>query len=320
MEKKTGKKLIIGGIALLAAGGLLFAGWKVLGSKFLAPKVDTTETTDGSEVKTLHLSLSTDAMEGSVLYQIAQNFADRVADMSDGKLEVDLYEYGQLGKNSDMITFLDSETQAADLLFVSADALRDAGCTKVEDTMKACAFKNHADFAKWVTSSKADQVLADTEKSGIGGTGLFFVEDGFYQTFLMTADPIAEKTILGLGFDESDAYYKKKNAHYEFGPYVDIPDRVANGTIAGAELPFDQFEEEKMYEYLPYVVNDNHMVRPYEAIITLRTADKIGEDSVALLKKAGQETVKEYADILTHTDEETLARLKKAGVAETALK
>lgn len=40
-----------------------------------------------------------------------------------------------------MITFLDSETQAADLLFVSADALRDAGCTKVEDTMKACAFK-----------------------------------------------------------------------------------------------------------------------------------------------------------------------------------
>lgn len=320
MEKKTGKKLIIGGIALLAAGGLLFAGWKVLGSKFLAPKVDTTETTDGSEVKTLHLSLSTDAMEGSVLYQIAQNFADRVADMSDGKLEVDLYEYGQLGKNSDMITFLDSETQAADLLFVSADALRDAGCTKVEDTMKACAFKNHADFAKWVTSSKADQVLADTEKSGIGGTGLFFVEDGFYQTFLMTADPIAEKTILGLGFDESDAYYKKKNAHYEFGPYVDIPDRVANGTIAGAELPFDQFEEEKMYEYLPYVVNDNHMVRPYEAIITLRTADKIGEDSVALLKKAGQETVKEYADILTHTDEETLARLKEAGVTETALK
>ncbi len=62
------------------------------------------------------------------------------------------------------------------------------------------------------------------------------------------------------------------------------------------------------------------MVRPYEAIITLRTADKIGEDSVALLKKAGQETVKEYADILTHTDEETLARLKEAGVTETALK
>lgn len=40
-----------------------------------------------------------------------------------------------------------------------------------------------------------------------------------------------------------------------------------------------------MYEYLPYVVHDNHMVRPYEAIITLRMADKIGEDSVALLKK-----------------------------------
>lgn len=53
MEKKTGKKLIMGGIALLAAGGLLFAGWKVLGPKFLAPKADTTETTDGSEVKTL---------------------------------------------------------------------------------------------------------------------------------------------------------------------------------------------------------------------------------------------------------------------------
>lgn len=75
-----------------------------------------------------------------------------------------------------------------------------------------------------------------------------------------------------------------------------------------------------MYEYLPYVVNDNHMVRPYEAIITLRTADKIGKDSVMLLKKAGRETVMEYADILTHTDEETLARLKEAGVTETALK
>ena len=70
----------------------------------------------------------------------------------------------------------------------------------------------------------------------------------------------------------------------------------------------------------PADAGEGEKVRPYEAIITLRTADKIGEDSVALLKKAGQETVKEYADILTHTDEETLARLKEAGVTETALK
>lgn len=319
MEKKTGKKLIIGGIAIIVVGAAVFVGGKAvknhLGSK------STTETSgEVDDGKVLHLSLSTDAMEGSTVYQLAQNFADRVEDATNGKLVVDLYEYGVLGKNADAIQMLDGTTQAADLLFVPAQAMIDVGCDGMGATLKAGAFKDHEDFAKWSISSKANNILAEPEKTGIGCRGLFFLEDGFYQTFLANDESVSGKTILGLGFEESESYYSKKNATYEFGPYVDIPDRVAAGTIIGAELPFDEYEEEKIYESLPYVVNDNHLVNPYEAVITLNAVDKIGEENTKILQKAGQDAVKEYAEILTRTDSETINRLKANGVTETKLK
>lgn len=309
------------GIALALAFGVVLIGGSVALKHFVldAPRQTTGETPTDAE-KTLHLSLSTDAMEGSTLYQIAQNFASRVEDETNGAIVVDLYEYGMLGKNSDMIQLLDDGAPTGDLLFVSSQAMVDAGCEAVQQTMKAGEFKDHAAFVKWASSSKADKLLDEAEKTGLGCQGLFFLEDGFYQTFLAKDESVSGKTILGLGFPESETYYSKKSATYELGPYVDIPDRVADGTIIGAELPLDQYEEEKMYEYLPYIVNDNHIADPYEAVITLDAADKIGTKNVKILKTAGREAMKEYGDILMRTDEEAIARLKEAGAQETNLK
>lgn len=319
MEKKIGKKLVIGGIAIVLVGAAVLIGGKAVASHF--NKESTTENVgDTSAEKTLHLSLSTDAMEGSTIYQMAQNFADRVEDATNGKLVVDLYEYGVLGKNSDTIQMLDGSTQTADLLFVPTQAMVDVGCDGANTMLKAGAFKNHEDFAKWSVSSKASNILAEAEKSGIGCKGLFLLEDGFYQTFLAGDESISKKTILGLGFEGSEEYYTKKGATYEFGPYVDIPDRVTAGTIIGAELPLDEYEEEKMYEYIPYIIHDNHLADSYEAVITLTAADKIGEENVKILQKAGQYAVKEYADILTQTDSQTIERLTANGATETKLK
>lgn len=115
MEKKTGKKLIIGGIAIIVVGAAVFVGGKVV-KNHLDSKSTTETSGEVDDGKVLHLSLSTDAMEGSTVYQLAQNFADRVEDATNGKLVVDLYEYGVLGKNADAIQMLDGTTQAADLL------------------------------------------------------------------------------------------------------------------------------------------------------------------------------------------------------------
>lgn len=321
MEKKTGKKIVIGGLAIVLIGAAAFAGGKMISNHFSNKSTtENAEDVDADAEKTLHLSLSTDAMEGSTVYQLAQNFANRVEDATNGKLVVDLYEYGMLGKNSDTIQMMGDGSQTADLLFVPIQAMVDVGCEDAGVMLKAGTFKNHEDFAKWSTSSKAANVLAEAEKAGVGCKGLFVLEDGFYQTFLAGDEPISGKTILGLGFDGSEPYYAKKGATYEFGPYVDIPDRVTAGTIIGAELPLDEYEEEKMSEYLPYIVCDNHLADSYEAVITLATADKIGEENVKILQKAGQDTVKEYADILARTDEQTIERLTANGATETKLK
>lgn len=319
MGKITGKKLVIGGVAIILIGTAVFVGGKMVTNHF-GNKSTTENAEDANTEKTLHLSLSTDAMEGSTVYQLAQNFADRVEDATDGKLVVDLYEYGVLGKNSDTIQMMDGATQTADLLFVPIQAMVDVGCESAGAMLKAGEFKNHDDFAKWSVSSKASNILAEAEKAGIGCKGLFVLEDGFYQTFLANNESVSGKTILGLGFDGSEPYYKKKGATYEFGPYVDIPDRVAAGTIVGAELPLDEYEEEKIYEYLPYIVDDNHLVDSYEAVITLNAAGKIGEENVKILQKAGQDAVKEYADILTQTDSQTIERLTANGASQVKLK
>jgi len=66
--------------------------------------------TDISEIEEQEWLFVTEEYEGEVQYEYAREFADRIAEKSDGKIEVIPYEFGTLGSETDQVTQLQNGT------------------------------------------------------------------------------------------------------------------------------------------------------------------------------------------------------------------
>lgn len=108
MKKNMLKKFLMGAVACVILGSLVGCGNKAK------------ETKAADTKKTYELKLSTTQAESSVIVQGLQNFADKVAERTDGGLKITIYPSSQLGGEEDMI---DQAMQGMNIAILS-DAAR----------------------------------------------------------------------------------------------------------------------------------------------------------------------------------------------------
>lgn len=308
------KKLLIAGLAsvfILILGLVIFYNHKK-DHLMDAPDNTAIETVpDGEDSITLALAL--DDSEDSVYGRIAKTFAEKVKEQSSGNINIDIYFSMLLGKSKNLLDDLDSDYNPADIVFVSFEDLNDAGCSEIGKMIKPYAYKNYKDFNRWATSKKAKKILNEPNETGLGAEGLFYCADTFYQLYKSSDNNLSGKKISLNPDDLSSDYAKKLKAESCYYTFIEIRDAVNDESIAGVELLPSVYIMEELWDVLPYVVNDHHRIYPDEVLLTLNAKAKLGDKNVDLLKKAGNDTIKEYASILQSEEDDLLKELESYG-------
>jgi len=252
--------------------------------------------------------------------KLATAYKENVEEMSGGDLSIDIYENGLLGTTAELISSIDDDTNAADIMLVPLYELADTGCEDTAKLLQPYAFDGHDGFLKWYASKDAVVLLDESEKRGIGAKGLFFAEDGFNHLFLNEDSSIKDKKIAGEASEASESYINQIGGVYEYLPSIDIKTALLDGTLDGVERDCSFYKETELWDAAPYIVTDSHLASPCEALIKLSTAEKLTKGEMDILKKAGEKTVKEFTETLSQEEKSMLKEFEEHGAQVVKLR
>ena len=229
--------------------------------------------------------------EGHVLTDSAQYFADRVSELTGGKVMVEIYPSGQLGD--------------------------DARCYQSME-MGALDFRDREHFWK-VCSSDLGREILDNIQDCTGMIGLAYLDEGARNFF--TADrPVRRlEDMKGLKIRVQVASMMGDTVEAlgaEAVPiaYAELYTALESGTIDGAENPPVSYYYNKFYKVAPYYVKDRHTYTPGVILVSKITWKNLKKEYQDALVQAAKETQEYNRTAIEEADQKAYEALEKEGV------
>ena len=151
----------------------------------------------------------------TIVGQMATDFKEKVEELSDGKMTIDVQASGVLGSGNDVLDTMLGGGGTIDMSRISAFALNGYGAKKSLLLSIPYTFADREHFWNFATSDLADEFLAEPVEQGLGVRGLFYGEEGFRHFFFkeeantledlkglkirVSNDPVMTGMVAGLG-------------------------------------------------------------------------------------------------------------------------
>ena len=151
----------------------------------------------------------------TIVGQMATDFKEKVEELSDGKMTIDVQASGVLGSENDVLDTMLGGGGTIDMSRISAFALNGYGAKKSLLLSIPYTFADREHFWNFATSDLADEFLAEPVEQGLGVRGLFYGEEGFRHFFFkeeantledlkglkirVSNDPVMTGMVAGLG-------------------------------------------------------------------------------------------------------------------------
>lgn len=202
--------------------------------------------------------------EGHVLTESAQFFADRVNELTGGKVMVEIYPSGQLG--DDARCYQSMEMGALDLYRGNSMSLVDCGNPMMSALVLPYVFRDREHF--WnVCSSDLGREILNNIQDCTGMIGLAYMDEGA-RNFFTTERPVRRlEDMKGLKIRVQVASMMGDTVE-ALGAvavpiaYAELYTALESGTIDGAENPPVSYYYNKFYKVAPYYVKDSHTYTP----------------------------------------------------------
>lgn len=288
----------------------------------------TTETTETTETKEETKTDTSAAMVtlvfaevnplDTIVGQTDTAFKEKVEELSNGEIKVDLQASGVLGSENDVLDTMLGGGGTIDMARISAFALTSYGGEKSKLLSVPYTFVNRKHFWNFATSDLAKEFLTEPHENGSGITGLFYAEEGFRHFFTVkpvesledlkgmklrvSNDPIMNGMVEGLGASPTVV---------SFG---ELYSALQTGVVDGAEQPIANYKSNAFPEVASNIILDGHTLGAVQVVITDSAWDKLSDTHKSIIEEAGKYASEFNRQISEEAENKVLEELKTAGV------
>ena len=262
------------------------------------------------------LVMAEENSQDSLSGKVAQYFADKVSELTDGAVEIDLQCSKVLGSETEILDGMIAMAGTVDIERVTTSRFTNYGCNKAALLGLPYLFEDREHFWALADSDLKDEIFEDI--SVLGVTGLSFYEEGFRSFFF--SDPVEDYTgIANKKIRVADDPIMRGIVEGLGGsPTVissgELYTSLQSGVVDGAEQPLSPYETNAFNEVSPYVILDEHTLGNAIYIISDLAKAKLTDEQFAAVQQAALETQEYNKEIAEETDEACMESLTEKGV------
>lgn len=254
----------------------------------------------------------------TIVGQTDTAFKEKVEELSNGEIKVDIQASGVLGAENDVLDTMLGGGQTIDMARISAFALTSYGGEKSKLLSVPYTFVSREHFWNFATSDLASQFLMEPHENGSGIRGLFYAEEGFRHFFTVNPvdsiddlkgmkirvsnDPIMNGMVEGLGASPTVV---------SFG---ELYSALQTGVVDGAEQPIANYKSNAFPEVAPNLILDGHTLGAVQVVITDEAWDRLSDAHKSIIEEAGKYASEFNRKISEEAENKVLEELKSDGV------
>lgn len=254
----------------------------------------------------------------TIVGQTDQAFADKVHELSGGKIKIEIQASGVLGSENDVLDAMLGGGGTIDMSRISAFALTPYGGQKSKLLSIPYTFVSRDHFWNFATSDLAPEFLLEPHEAGTGVRGLFYGEEGFRHFF--TVDPVnGIEDLKGLKLRVSNdpvmnGMVNGLGASPTVVSFGELYSALQTGVVDGAEQPIANYKSNAFPEVAPNLILDGHTLGAIQVIITDEAWDGLTEEQQNILMEAGEYASEFNRKISAEAEAKVLEELKADGV------
>ncbi len=245
-------------------------------------------------------------------------FKDKVEELTNGSVKIDIQASGVMGNESDVLDGMISMSGTVDIARVSSYAFANYKCNKSALLGLPFVFESREHFWNFANSEVGEEVLAEPSDNALGVTGLFFTEDGFRSFFFKdpveSIDDLSGKKIRVSQDQIMTGMVEGLKASPTVVSFNELYTSLQSGVVDGAEQPIAAYASNAFNEVAPNVILDEHTMSIASVVIADSSLDKLSEDQIEALKEAGKQTEEYCAQVSEEEEEKCKADLEEKGV------
>jgi len=254
----------------------------------------------------------------TIVGQTDQAFADKVHELSGGKIKIEIQASGVLGSENDVLDAMLGGGGTIDMSRISAFALTPYGGLKSKLLSIPYTFVSRDHFWNFATSDLAPEFLLEPQEAGTGVRGLFYGEEGFRHFF--TVDPVNSiEDLKGMKLRVSNdpvmnGMVNGLGASPTVVSFGELYSALQTGVVDGAEQPIANYKSNAFPEVAPNLILDGHTLGAIQVIITDDSWDKLTENQQKAMTEAAKYASDFNKKLSQDAETEVLDELKAAGV------
>lgn len=254
----------------------------------------------------------------TIVGQTGTAFKEKVEELSNGKIKIDMQASGVLGSENDVLDTMLGGGGTIDISRISAFALTSYGGEKSKLLSIPYTFVNREHFWNFATSDLAPEFLLEPHENGSGVRGLFYGEEGFRHFF--TVKPVNSlEDLKGMKLRVSnDPIMNGMVEGLDASPTVvsfgELYSALQTGVVDGAEQPVANYKSNAFQEVAPNLILDGHTLGAIQVIITDEAWDKLTEEQQNILMEAGKYASDFNRKISEEAEKKVLDELKEEGI------
>ena len=243
----------------------------------------------------------------------AEFFAKRAAELTKGRIKVEVYPNSQLYKDKEEMEAL--QLGSVQMLAPSLSKFAPLGVKEFEVFDLPFIFDDYNDLHKVTGGPVGAKLLKKLESRGI--TGLAYWDNGFK---VMSANKplraVADYKGMKMRIQSSkvlDAQMRALGALPQVLAFSETYQALQTGVVDGTENPPSNLYTQKMHEVQKHVSVTNHGYLGYAVVVNKKFWDGLPGDLRAALSKAMTEATKVANDTAFNDNQDSLAKVKASG-------
>lgn len=260
------------------------------------------------------LKLAHDLDQSSTVHKAMVHMADRLHELSDGTMRIDVYASGQLGNERELIELLQIGSLA--MTKVSASPM-EGFVPEMQIFSIPYVFRDHDHFWRVLESDIGQNLLTSGDHVRLRGLGYY---DAGARSFYTVNKPVYTPEDLSgqrIRVQESPTSMRMVRALGGSPTPIswgELYTALSQGVVDGAENNPPSFHLSAHYEVAKYYTLDEHTYVPDVVLISSYIWSTLSEQEQAWLQQAMDESVVYQRQLWAEATEEALAIVQAAGV------
>lgn len=307
MKKRTVKI-----VALLVTVLLLFTGCSSAGKE---------GSGEESKYPKMKILLSTTVSEQSNATIVGKLFAEKIAEATDGNIEVAVYSSDQLS-GGNMSKGVEMLTQGAiDCAFEPVDVM-----AVLDSSLLALSlpwtFDSYEEAENCLNSAGGEYIHDKLSVKGLETLG--FIHNGFRQLTngrreVRTPEDIKNLKLRVPGGDVFMQFFNALDADPVSMSFSELFTALQQGTVDGQENGFDLITTNKFYEVQKYITNWNYSYGAFAMVFSSDTWDGLNEETQKLFRETAEEVCKTGCENVVNNEEKQKQEIIDYGCKLTEL-